>query len=172
MTFLRILPARWLNLGAFLLCAALLGYAYYLEHYVDLEPCPLCIFQRVGMSALGIVFLIAGLHNAGRIGSRIYAVLIAITALVGASIAGRHVWLQHLPAGQVPDCGADLEYLFEILPLTEVLKIVFTRSGECAEVIWTFLGLSMPGWVLIWFVALGTLGLLKNWIGDRPAERL
>lgn len=165
--YLQLISTRWVNLGGFLLCAALLGYAYYLEIHDGLDPCPLCIFQRLGVFALGIMFLVAGLHNPGGVGSRIYGVLIAITALLGASIAGRHVWLQHLPAGQVPDCGADLAYLFEMLPLAEVLKIVFTRSGECAEVIWTFVGLSMPTWVLIWFVGLGAFGLLVNWVTDR-----
>ncbi len=162
---IRLIPTRWVNLGGFLLCAALLGYAYYLEIYAGLEPCPLCILQRVAMFTLGVVFLVAALHNPGRVGARIYAVLVAATASIGAGIAARHVWLQQLPPGQVPDCGADLDYLLEMLPLTEVLKIVLTRSGECAEVIWTFLGLSMPAWVLVWFVALGLIGTLINWWG-------
>lgn len=164
MTLLKNIPSRWFNLGGFMVCSALLGYAYYLELYRGLEPCPLCIFQRVGVIALGLVFLAVGLHNPGRTGSRIYAVLVAMTALAGAGVAGRHLWLQHLSAGQIPDCGPDLAYLFEMLPIAEVLERVFTRSGECAEVTWTFLGLSMPAWVLVWFLSLGTLGLLRNWI--------
>lgn len=163
---IRLIPTRWINLGGFFLCAALLGYAYYLEIYGGLEPCPLCILQRVAVFAVGVMFLVAALHNPGRMGARLYAVLLAAAALIGAAIAARHVWLQQLPAGEVPDCGADLDYLFEMLPLAEVLKIVLTRSGECAEVIWTFLGLSMPTWVLMWFVALGLVGMLTNWRGD------
>jgi hypothetical protein len=111
MGVLTKIPLRWFNSAGFLACAALLGYAYYLELHEGLEPCPLCIFQRVGVIAVGIVFLAAALHNPGRLGRRIYGVLIALTAAAGASVAGRHLWIQLLPADQIPDCGADLEYL-------------------------------------------------------------
>ncbi|MFQ5936532.1 MAG: disulfide bond formation protein B [Acidiferrobacterales bacterium] len=167
MTWLLNLAPRWLNLGGLAICAALLAYAYYLQFHDGLDPCPLCIFQRIGMIALGVVFLLAGLHSPAKIGSRIYGVLMAITALAGASVAARHVWLQHLPADRVPACGPDLEYLLEMLPVIEVVKRVFTASGECAEVIWTFLGLSMPAWVLIWFVVLGVFGAVANWTAKR-----
>ena len=169
MELLHNLPARRLNLGGFVLCAALLGFAYYLQFGGGLEPCPLCIFQRIGMIALGAVFLLAAVHNPQRLGQRIYGTLIALTALAGTSVAGRHVWLQHLPPEQVPACGPDLEYLLEMLPLAEVVKRVFTASGECAEVLWTFLGLSMPTWVLIWFVVMGVAGFIGNW--TRPVVR-
>jgi disulfide bond formation protein DsbB len=167
MNFLRTVSPRWLNLGGFAICAALLSFAYYLQFHDGLDPCPLCIFQRIGVILLGLVFLIAGLHQPRQIGARIYAVVIAATALAGVGIAARHVWLQHLPPDQVPACGADLSYMLEILPIAEVIKRVFTASGECANIVWSFLGLSMPAWVLMWFLVLGTLGLLGNWI-SRP----
>ena len=169
MEMLLKLPARRLNLGGFVICASLLGYAYYMQLGAGLDPCPLCIFQRIGMIALGTVFLVAAVHNPQRLGQRIYGTLIALTALAGASVAGRHVWLQHLPPERVPACGPDLEYMLEMLPLAEVVKRVFTASGECAEVLWTFLGLSMPTWVLTWFVVLGVAGLIGNW--TRPELR-
>ena len=167
MNLLKTLPPRWLNLAGFAICAALLGFAYYLQFHQGLDPCPLCIFQRIGVILLGLAFLIAGLHNPQQIGARVYAVLIAATALAGASVATRHVWLQHLPPDQVPACGPDLGYMLEILPIAEVIRRVFTASGECANIVWSFLGLSMPAWVLMWFLALGTLGLVGNWI-SRP----
>ena len=111
MEMLLKLPARRLNLGGFVICASLLGYAYYMQLGAGLDPCPLCIFQRIGMIALGTVFLVAAVHNPQRLGQRIYGTLIALTALAGASVAGRHVWLQHLPPEQVPACGPDLEYM-------------------------------------------------------------
>jgi protein dithiol:quinone oxidoreductase len=164
---LQALPRRWLNLGGFAWCAALLAYAYYLQFYAGLEPCPLCIFQRIGVIVLGAIFLLAGLHKPGAAGARIYAGLIALAALAGAAIAARHVWLQNLPPEKVPACGPDLDYMLEILPLTEVLKRVFTGSGECAEITWTFVGLSMPAWVLIWFLILGAVGAVRNWINEK-----
>jgi disulfide bond formation protein DsbB len=166
MRLLARIPTRWFNLGGFALCALLLGYAYYLQLHEGLEPCPLCIFQRVGVIALGIVFLIAGVHNPGRTGLRVYAALLALSALAGASVAARHVWLQHLPPDRIPSCGPDLGYMLQILPLAQVVKKVFTGSGECADINWTFLGLSMPEWVLAWFILLGTLALTRNWMAD------
>lgn len=152
-----------INIIAFIFCAALLSYAYYSQVYLGLEPCPLCIFQRVGVIVLATLFLLAALHQPVSWGTRVYAALIGISALIGAAIAARHVWLQHLPPGQVPECGPGLDYMLQAFPLNEALRMVFTGSGECATVDWAFLGLSMPAWVLISFVLLGVTGLWANW---------
>jgi protein dithiol:quinone oxidoreductase len=158
------LPARrTLNLIGFAACAALMGYALYSQHVGGLQPCPLCVFQRVALIALGVVLLAAGLHDPGRRGARVYGVLAGLSALAGVVVAGRHVWLQNLPPEAVPSCGPGLDYLLDTFPLGEALKQVFSGSGECAQVDWTFLGLSMPAWVLIWFVGLGAAAVANNW---------
>ena len=142
-------------LAAFLVCAALLAFALYEQLHVGLVPCPLCIFQRIAFTATGIVFLVAGLHAPrGASGQRAYALLALIAALGGVGIAGRHVWIQHLPPDQVPACGPGLDYLRELLPLTGVIRTVLTGSGECAKVDWTLFGLSMAEWGLVWFALL------------------
>jgi disulfide bond formation protein DsbB len=160
------MPRRWFNLAGFLFCAAVLGYAYHAQFDLGIEPCPLCIFQRVAFLATGVFFLLAAIHHAGRIGSRIYAVLIALSALAGAAIASRHVWLQHLPPDQVPECGPGLDYMLEVFSFSETLRKVFTGSGECAEVNWQFLGFSMPEWGLLCFLGLAIGGLARNWLRD------
>lgn len=160
------LPRRLINFGGFAFCAGVLCFAYYLQFYKGLEPCPLCILQRVAYIATGLIFLIAAIHNARRIMSRIYAVLIAAAGLTGAGIAARHVWIQHLPPDQVPECGPGLDYMLEVFPLSQALKMAFTGSGECAEVVWTFLGLSVPEWSLLCFLGLAGAGLLWNWRSD------
>jgi len=139
----------------FVACVALIAFALYTQHYLYLNPCPLCIFQRIAFIALGIVFLVGGLHaprSAG--GRRAYGVLAMIPALAGIGIASRHVWLTHLPPDQVPSCGPPLDFMMEASPLADVVKQVLTGSGECAKVDWTFLGMSMPAWSLAWFVLL------------------
>lgn len=138
-----------------LACAALLGYGLYLQHVVGLEPCPLCVFQRVAFIALGLVFLIAALHGPRRAGATVYAVLGFAAAATGAGVAGRHVWLQNLPADQVPACGPGLQYMLEQFPFSRMIEKVLSGSGECANVDWNFLGLTIPGWALLWFVLLG-----------------
>ena len=158
-------PLRWSYrarcLLGFLACAALLAFALYTQLHGGLEPCPLCIFQRVAFAALGVVLLIAGLHSPRSRSVRgAYGVLALIPALAGVGIAGRHVWLQHLPPDQVPMCGPGLEYLMEAMPLAGVVRKVLTGSGECALVDWSFLGLSMPEWSLLWFVLLALWVLL------------
>ena len=151
-------PLHWSFRTAFAICAlvvaALLGYAYYAQFQLELEPCPLCIFQRVAMIALFVVALAAALHNPRGAGRRVYGVLASLAALAGVAIAGRHVWLQHLPPDQVPACGPGLDYLLDTFPLSQTLRKVFTGSGECATVDWRFAGLSMPEWTLICFVLL------------------
>ncbi len=153
---------RVLNIFGFVCCAALLGYAYVLQYVDELDPCPLCIFQRVAFLALGIFFILAAAHNAERIGSRVYGVLLFISGAAGVAIAWRHIWLQNLPPDQVPHCGPGLEYMLDSFPLAETLKLVLTGSGECADISWQFLGLSIPAWALVWFVLLGVGGLINN----------
>lgn len=152
-------PFRWSFRTQFLLgfaaCAGLLAYALYLQFHDGLFPCPLCSFQRGAFVLLGLVFLIGGLHAPkGRGGRGAYGVLAALAAALGVAIAGRHVWLQHLPADKVPACGPDLNFMMQAFPLGDVLRRVFTGSGECAVVDWRFLGLSIAEWSLAWFIGL------------------
>jgi disulfide bond formation protein DsbB len=153
---------RLVNFAGFIACVALLSYAYYTQYELGLEPCPLCIFQRIGMAALGLVLLIAGLHNPRGWGATVYAVLIAVAALLTAGVAVRHLYVQSLPPGTIPACGAPLDVLLQFTPVTEVIRKVLTGSGECSQVNWRFLGLAMPGWVLIWALGLGSLGIFAN----------
>jgi len=153
----RLLAPRMLNLFAFLACVVAMAGALYLEHVEGLDPCPLCIFQRVGVIAAGLFFLLALIHNPAALGQRIYAALAAI----GAIVAARHVWLQSLPADQVPACGPALDYMMDVFPMGEVLRMVFTGSGECAEIDWLFLGISLPAWSLLVFIGLSATALFQ-----------
>ena len=155
---------RWLLNGLlFLICAGSLGFAYYAQFGLGLEPCPLCILQRLTLLALGGVFLLATVHHPAGWRVRVYGGLIGGVAGVGAAIAARHVWLQHLPPEETPRCGPGLDYLLDTLPLNELVREVLTGSGECAKVDWTLLGLSMPEWTLLLFLSLGVLGVASNW---------
>ncbi len=141
-------------------CASLLGFGYYLQFAGSVEPCPLCIFQRVAYISVIIIAGAGFVHAPEKIGQRVYSGLITVAALVGAGIASRQVWLQHLPADKVPECGPGLDYLLEVFSFAETLQKVFTGSGECAEVQWTFLGFSIPEWSLLCFTLLATLSVL------------
>jgi len=126
---------------------------FYLQEYLGLEACPLCMTQRVFVIAWGAVALIAVIHNPTGVGSRIYAGLCALAAIAGGAVAGRHVWLQHLPEDQVPACGPSLEYMLDTLPFSETISLVLMGDGNCAETAWTFLGLSIPEQTLLLFAA-------------------
>ena len=161
-------PSRqFINTLGFVACAGLLGFGYYLQFYQGLEPCPLCIFQRLAFMALGVVFFIAALHNPMGWGSRFYALLIAIAAGVGAALAYRHIYIQGLPADQVPECGPELDYMLDVLPLFDVVRKVLTGSGECADIQWSFMDLTIPQWALIAFAAMGIVGFIRNLIVTR-----
>jgi disulfide bond formation protein DsbB len=161
------LNRRSLNLAGFLCCAGLLGYAWYVQGVLRVEPCPLCIFQRVGVAAMGVLFLMAWLHAPKSNGARIYGALLGAAAFLTLAIAARHVWIQHLPEGAVPACGATLQYMLDVFPLSDVIRKVLTGSGECHQVNWTFLTLAMPTWVIIAAGALGVLGVGANYLAPR-----
>jgi disulfide bond formation protein DsbB len=160
-TFRRPSPLAFLgsrragNLLGFLACAGLLAFAYYLQFVKGLEPCPLCIFQRVLMAGTGLAFLAAAIHHpARRWAAHLYGALTAVFALVGAGFATRHVWLQHTPEAQRPACGPGLDFLIGTFGPFEVLQRVLRGSGECGAVDWTFLGRSIPEWTLGVFIAM------------------
>lgn len=146
----------------FLACAGLIAYVLYLEYFQGIEPCPLCILQRVAFIGLGVVFLIGGLHAPRGGGRWVYAIVLLLIGLIGIAVASRHVWLQSLPPSEVPACGPSLGYMMGTFPLSEVLKMVLTGSGECAQVSWRFLGLAMPVWSLLCLIALTLWGLVNT----------
>lgn len=158
---LLLLPPRRIAylLGA-LVCAGLMGWALWLQYGLGLDPCPLCSVQRLAVIAIGVIFLVAAVHNPGRVGAAIYAGLVLLVGIFGAVIAFRHVWIQHLPKDQVPACGMGLDYMLETLPFVEVWSKVFKGTGECAEAGWYFLGLAIPAWTFVFFVAMTLAALV------------
>jgi protein dithiol:quinone oxidoreductase len=152
---LILLPPRKIAyLLGFLVCTGLMAWALWLQYGMGLEPCPLCVFQRIAVTAIGITFLVAFVHNPRHVGAAMYAGLVLVLAGAGAAFAGRQVWLQALPKDQVPACGMGFSYMMESMPFLDVLKKVFAGSGECAEKGWEFLGLAIPGWTLVFFIAM------------------
>ncbi len=119
-----------------------------------MHPCPLCITQRIFVVAAGIIAILAAIHNPGITGLRVYAALGLLAAGSGAGFSGRHVWLQNLPEDQVPSCGPGLSYMFENFPIMEAFELLLLGDGNCSEVVWSFLGLSIPGWLLVSFIGL------------------
>jgi protein dithiol:quinone oxidoreductase len=145
------ISSRFAYFVGFIVVCALLGFAAYLQKYKGINPCPLCIFQRLVLTALGIVFLIAAILNLKRTGNIFFSTIAYLIALAGALLAGRQVWLQHLPPGSNVDCTASLDYMMQVFSLTEVFQKVITGSSECSMVDWRFLNLSLAEWSLISF---------------------
>ena len=156
-------PLRWSYrttfLAGFAICAGLLGFALYAQYVWAMIPCPLCIFQRIGFMVMGLFFLAGAIHAPRGSARWIYTAGALLGAVWGIAVAGRHLWIQSLPADEVPSCGGDLGYLMSAFPIAKVLKLVFTGSGECAKVE-PILGLPMPAWTLLWFIALGIWAVL------------
>lgn len=158
-------PFRWQFLFGLLACVALLAYAIFEQFQMGIEPCPKCIFQRIAFIAMGVFFLLGAVHDPRAAGRRIYAVLVAIAAVAGAVVAVRHVYVQLGPHDPLMGgCGPGLNYLIQSFPIGEAIKKAFMASSDCSEINWTFLGLTMPGWALLWFVFLGVGAL---WAGFR-----
>jgi disulfide bond formation protein DsbB len=166
MNFLKFSARIYFFLG-FIACVSLLAGGAYLQFVEELEPCPLCISQRLAILATGIVFLLAATHNRQR---KPYAILAGLSALIGASISIRHIWIQHLPPEEVPECSPGLEYVFQHFPLADTIKLMLSGTGECAKVDWTLLGFSIPEWTLLAFVSLAGLALLQFGNDSLPKE--
>lgn len=158
---------RWHHALGWLACLALMAYALFAQHVLHLDPCPLCIFQRIAVISMGVGFFLAWAWSPiSSVGRTLVAAMVAIPALVGVGVAGRHVWLQNLPPNEVPACGPGLDFLMASFPLKDVLSRVLTGSGQCATIEWSFLGWSMPAWVLLACLVLLVWSLL-GW--SRPA---
>jgi disulfide bond formation protein DsbB len=148
------------NLAGFLACAGMLAFGYYLQFAVGLEPCPLCILQRIMLLATGIAFLIAAIHHPARgTGAGIYAAAIALCAVAGAAISARHTWIQHLPEDQRPTCGPSLDFMLSTFGPVQSLGRILRGSGECGKVDWTLLSFSIPEWTLAAFLAFAIWGI-------------
>lgn len=156
----RLDRCRWNLLGVGIV-VGLLAYAYYAQYIQGFAPCPLCIFQRVALFPVAAVFVAAGLHNPVGTVSRVYASLGVLTAALGAFTSGWHVYVQYTP--NPPACLASLEIVMQANPFFDALVRVFQNAGDCTEIDWSFLGLSMPVWVFLWFIALGALAVYANW---------
>ncbi len=163
---------RTINFAGFVVCAALLAYALYAQYRLGLDPCPLCIFQRIGVMLVGLAFLVAALHHPHGAGRYVYGTAIGVFALATVAVAARQLYIQHLPPGSIPSCGAPLAIMLKFMPLTELIRKVLTGSGECGEVNWRFLGLAMPAWVLIWALLLGGAGVLGNFRAEAAGSRV
>jgi disulfide bond formation protein DsbB len=148
-----LLRPRPIHLAVFLACAALMAFGLYLQHAEGLEPCPLCILQRYAFVVSGVIALVAAIHGPGRIGAWIYGFLLVLAAGTVAGIAGLLTWLQHNPPKAL-DCGPDLAYMIDSFPLGEILPKIFKGEGDCAKVVWKFVGLSIPEWALLWFITI------------------
>ncbi len=152
-----ISTTKYFGLG-FLICTTLMAVALFMQYQMELEPCPLCLMQRMAFIAIGLVCLVGLILNFSWV-RKLCAGLMSLFALAGLGLAARQLWLQSLPEDQVPVCGPGFDYMINNFPLAKALTLILSGSGECAEVQWTFLGISIPGWSLLFFVGFMLLGL-------------
>lgn len=168
-----MLERRLINFAGAAACLGMFAFAIFTQYYLNLDPCPLCIFQRITVVTLGFVFLAAGIHNPKRtVGAWIYVALIAVVSLTTIGIAARHVYIQSQPPGSIPSCGAPINVLLQMFHVWQVVVKVLHAGGECAVVNWTFLGLSMPAWVMFCVLILGGAGVIANFPRRPPALRM
>ncbi|MCY1275955.1 Disulfide bond formation protein B [compost metagenome] len=158
---MNLASPRSLFFLAFLASVVLMGSGFYLQYVVGLEPCPLCIVQRIFFVICGALSLLAALHNPAQRGRRVYSVLILLSGLGGIFTAGRQVWLQTLPHDQLPSCLPPLDYMLETMPFAETLRQIFHGSADCAEVNWTLFGLSIPEWSLLAFIGFIVVAVIQ-----------
>lgn len=151
-------------------CAASIVIALFLQYYLDMEPCPLCITQRIFIIAVGIATLLAGILYRVKLAPQTLSVIAIIFALIGGGVSARHVWIQNLPEDEVPICGPGLAYMFETRPIFDAMGVLFAGDGHCADVNLSILGLSIPGWTLVSFIALTLIPVWLLWRIHRQGD--
>ena len=139
-----------------------MSFAYFfLQRYLYLDPCPLCLIDRGIVISIGFFCLLAALHNPGRTGQRIYSTFALLFSILGIAVCWRHLWLQSLPKNEVPECSPGLHYMIQNFPIGETLRTIFNSAGECAEIHWRFMGLSIPAQTLLVFIGFAGLSLVQ-----------
>jgi len=156
----NFLGSRAAYFAGFAVSFGLVGLALFLQVQYNLDPCPLCISQRIAFMVLGVLFLIAGLHNPVGLWRKIHGVLQLAAAATGAGIALRHMWIQAHPEEVMAECGAGFDYIIESFPLQRAIELIFKGTGECSAIDWTLLGLTIPQQSLIAFVGLALYALV------------
>lgn len=151
---------RIVFLGMAVSCFALMGFgAYWLQGKLGLLPCPLCVAQRIAFLAVGIVALAAAVVGPTRRWAvRLWSALTSLLSLAGLVVALRHVWVLYFP--QSLDCGISPEERFlNALALARWWPTMFEANGDCADVKWKFLALTIPEWAAVWFAGLLAVSL-------------
>lgn len=165
------LTARMVFASIFVAATALiLDAVFYMQDYLGLDPCPMCVLSRYTFTAIAIVALIAAIHAPRGRPLKAYSSLVALLAFAGAGVSIRHSYLQHFPPA-TESCGADLEFLLNSLPLSQALPKIFSGTGSCSSVHWKFLGLSIPEWALVWFLIFAALAIWIGFVRDRSPAR-
>jgi disulfide bond formation protein DsbB len=150
-------------------CCLLIAIALYMQYMMNLVPCALCMTQRVFIIAVGVVALAAWLSKTSS--SKTFPIMGMVLAIVGGGFSMRHIWLQNLPEGLVPACGPTLGYLLENVPFVEALAVLLQGDGNCAESVWSLLGLTIPGWTLVAFVGLFTVNSLLLFLSFNRSQQ-
>lgn len=150
--------------------ALILDAVFYMQDYLGLDPCPMCVLSRYTFTAIAVVALVAAIHGPSRTPAKVYSSIITVLAIAGAGVSIRHSYLQHFPPA-TESCGADLEFLLNSLPLSQALPKIFSGTGSCSTVHWKFLGLSIPEWALVWFVIFAALAIWTGFVRNRDAAR-
>lgn len=156
---IKISHWRLVHLFALLVCVFLLAGAAYMQLVLGLQPCPLCIIQRVIILIMGLLFLVGVIYVPQAMGRKIFGCLTLLLSAAGIAVSARHVWLIHRPAKGITSCGADISVYINNLPITQTIKLLFQGTGDCANETWQFLGLNLPEWMLVFLVFFAVIGV-------------
>ncbi|WP_421848704.1 disulfide bond formation protein B [Marinomonas sp.] len=138
---------------------ALLAVAFYMEYQMGLEPCPLCMLQRIVFFCVGVVSLVSALTSSEK-ARKVFSWMVVVLSFAGAALAIRHLYLQSLPMDELPACLPGLSYMFEVFPWQEIMQAMVMGTGECGDVVWTLFGISIPGWTLVAFIGMAIINIV------------
>ncbi|HET7729116.1 MAG TPA: disulfide bond formation protein B [Usitatibacter sp.] len=165
------IPTRLVFAAIAVACASLVSFGiFYMQEELGLDPCPMCVLSRFAFIGIGAVSLVAALHGPRGLALKVYSSIVALIAMAGIGVSARHSYLQHFPP-KVESCGTDLEFLLNALPLSQALPKIFAGTGSCSRVDWKFLGLSIPEWAGVWFLAFLVAAVWVGFVRKAPRGR-
>ena len=156
---MKRLNQKQYHLFAFITAGLLTIGSFYFQYIVGLAPCALCIIQRGLMIALLVLFFRGIFTQISQ--QRLLNIIIFITAILGVFVAGRQTYLQYWAPADVISCGPSLSFVWNYLSWTESLMYLFNGAGSCSEVQWQLMGISMPAWVLLFFLGFAVLAFIN-----------
>jgi protein dithiol:quinone oxidoreductase len=148
------------NLFGAILSFVMIGAALLIQLIYQLEPCPLCITQRIIFIVIGLIFVFFLFFKHNPLTRIIHLLMLGTVSIAGVIFSVRHIMIQEKWITVPAECGIDLDYMFENFPLTQAMNLLFKGTGDCSTIDWSFIGITLPQLALMGYLLFLTIAFI------------